>query len=84
MKIILTAQLLSTALTASACPHGERIHGGYGSHHTGVGVVIKHSDLYRIEAGDLSPSAHATQRLTEHPMERKGFRSGYRGLRWLL
>lgn len=33
----------------------------------GVGVVIKHSDLYRIEAGDLSPSAHATQRLTEHP-----------------
>ena len=33
----------------------------------GVGVVIKHSDLYLIEAGDLSPSAHATQRLTEHP-----------------
>lgn len=33
----------------------------------GVGVVIKHSDLYRIEAGDLSPSAHAIRRLTEHP-----------------
>ena len=35
MKAIITALLLCTALSASACPRGEHIHGGYGSHHTG-------------------------------------------------
>lgn len=35
MKLILTALLLCTALTAIASPKGEHIHGGYGSYHAG-------------------------------------------------
>jgi len=35
MKSLLAVLLLCVACSVAACPKGEHIHGGYGSHHTG-------------------------------------------------
>lgn len=35
MKTLLAVLLVCVTTTAFACPRGEHIHGGYGSHHTG-------------------------------------------------
>lgn len=35
MKTLLAAVLIMFTTTAFACPKGQHLHGGYGSHHTG-------------------------------------------------